>query len=120
MGPRILAVSVTVAALMTAACDERKQSPLTLFMRPTSLDPNAIQRVSIVGNVLFNGISQIRQFTATVTFNNGSSKDVTADGQWQSSDPHVAIVSETGKPRSSVLVRASFHLNTRNSTPRSM
>ncbi len=99
VGPGSLAVSVTVAALMTASCDGGKQSPVTLFTRPTSVDHDAIQRISIVGNVIFNGISQTGQFTATATFNNGSSRDVTADGQWQSSDMHVATVSETGEAK---------------------
>jgi hypothetical protein len=97
-GPRILAVSITVAALMITSCKGR-QSPLASFTRPTAVDPNAVQRISIAGNVIFDGINQTRQFTATATFNNGSSKDVTADGQWQSSDTHVATVSETGEAR---------------------
>ena len=53
----------------------------------------------MVGNVIFNGIGQTSRFTATATFNNGSSRDVTADGQWQSSDTHVATVSETGEAK---------------------
>ena len=96
--PGILAVSITVAALMITSCTGR-QSPLASFTPPTSVDPSAIQRISIVGNVIFNGIGQTGQFTATATFNNGSSKNVTPDGQWQSSDTHVATVSETGEAK---------------------
>ncbi|RPI50734.1 MAG: hypothetical protein EHM55_20620, partial [Acidobacteria bacterium] len=67
--------------------------------RPTAVDPNAVGRISIAGNVIFNGIGQTSQFAATATFNDGNSKDVTADGQWQSSDTHVATVSETGEAK---------------------
>jgi hypothetical protein len=96
--PGILAISITVAALMMTSCEGR-QSPLASFTPPTSVDPNAIQRISLVGNVIFNTIGQTGQFTATATFNNGSSKNVTPDGQWQSSDTRVATVSEAGEAR---------------------
>jgi hypothetical protein len=94
----ILAISVTVALPMMTSC-EGGQSPLALFTRPTSVDPHALQRISIVGNVIFNTIGQTGQFTATATFNDGTSKNVTPNGQWQSSDTHVATVSETGEAR---------------------
>ena len=99
VGPGILAVSIAVTALVTTSCREVSQSPLTSFTRPTAVDPNAVGRISIAGNVIFNGIGQTGQFTATATFNDGNSKNVTADGQWQSSDTHVASVSETGEAR---------------------
>jgi hypothetical protein len=83
---------------MMTSC-EGGQSPLALFTRPTSVDPHALQRISIVGNVIFNTIGQTGQFTATATFNDGTSKNVTPNGQWQSSDTHVATVSETGEAR---------------------
>jgi hypothetical protein len=92
-------VSITVAALAPTSCKDVRQSPLATFTRPTTVDPNAVGRISIAGNVIFNGIGQTSQLTARATFNDGNSKDVTADGQWQSSDTHVATVSETGEAK---------------------
>lgn len=97
--PGILAVSITIAALVTTSCKESRQSPLASFTRPTAVNPNAVGRISIAGSVIFNGIGQTGQFTATATFNDGNSRDVTAAGQWQSSDSRVATVSETGEAR---------------------
>lgn len=37
-----------------------------------------------------------QQLTATVTYADGSTADVTADAEWSSSDDTVATVSETG------------------------
>jgi FAD/FMN-containing dehydrogenase len=115
----ILAVSIAVAAFVTTSCKGAGQSPLASFTRPTAVDPNAVGRISIAGNVIFNGIGQTSQFAATATFNNGSFKDVTADGQWQSSDTQVATVSATGEARIVGLVCASFRSNTRSRSPRS-
>jgi hypothetical protein len=99
VAPGILAVSVTVAALTTVSCTNSRQSPLASFTRPTPADPNAIGRISIAGNVIFNGVGETSQFTATAIFNDGTSRDVTASGEWQSSDTHVATVSEGGEAR---------------------
>jgi hypothetical protein len=96
MVPAILAVSITVALFVTS-CKEVSQSPLASFTSPTAVDPNAVGRISIAGNVIFDRIGQTSHLTATATFNNGNAKDVTANGQWRSSNTDVATISETGE-----------------------
>lgn len=98
-GPGILAVSIIVAALITTSCKDVRQSPLASFPPQTAGDPKGVGRIVIAGNVIFSGIGETGQFTATVIFNDGSSRDVTADGRWQSSDTRVASVSGTGEAR---------------------
>jgi uncharacterized protein YjdB len=44
----------------------------------------------------FPAVGQQSQFTVTVHFADGGSKDVTASATWHTSDPNVAVVSTTG------------------------
>jgi hypothetical protein len=94
--PGLLAVS-SVVAILAVSCDTAGRSPLESITRPTSVDPHALARVSIAGNVIFTTIGDTTRFTSTATFNDGGSKDVTSDGQWHSSDPAVMTVSEIGE-----------------------
>jgi hypothetical protein len=96
--PGFLAAPIVVAAL-AVSCDTAGRSPLESITRPTSVDPHALMRVSIAGNVIFTSIGETTRFTSTATFNDGGSKDVTADGQWHSSNTGVMTVSENGEAR---------------------
>ncbi|MGI6145030.1 MAG: hypothetical protein GX092_05255 [Clostridia bacterium] len=65
---------------------------LTVEVRPEDLQPR-VEHVEIEGQ-LVKGVNQLK---AVAYFNDGSSKDVTAEAVWNTSNKNVAVVTETGQ-----------------------
>src|SRR4051794_17085981 len=93
-------VLVLLAAAWTSGCGGGKSTPTTPTPATTSTSPSpppsAITRVTIVGNVTLSAIGETSQLTATATFNDNSTTDVTSLGSWQVIDARVITVSPGG------------------------
>ena len=61
----------------------------------TSPSPT-VSRLAITGNVTLTSIGETAQLTGTATFSDGTTKDVTSDGRWSSSDARIVTLSPTG------------------------
>ena len=87
MRSRLFVVALLFAFGFIACGDDPPTSPVvpSFFGAPKSLQ--------ITGELAFNVIGQNRQLTATATFANGSTRNVTSLSQWSSSNPGVATVS---------------------------
>ena len=81
----VLCVAVAVAGLPASAC---KATPTAASSATT------ISSVSVTGTV--PAIGSTAQYTATVTFGDSSTKDVSGTATWVSFNPSVATVSPTG------------------------
>jgi hypothetical protein len=58
--------------------------------------PPSVTRVSLSGNVNLTAVGETSQLTATATFSDNTTRDVTAQARWAVGDPSVAVVSPTG------------------------
>jgi hypothetical protein len=91
MRARSLLIALTVAAgFIACGGDDQPSTPLvpTLFGPPTS--------IQISGNLNLTAVGQQSQLTATATFANGQSRNVTTQSQWDVTNPAVATISSTG------------------------
>lgn len=61
-----------------------------------STTPTTLSSVAISGNTTFTDIGQNSQLTATATFSDGTTQNVTPQATWQSSSTIVATVSASG------------------------
>lgn len=95
MRTRCLRISLVIGALIGAgACDGNTGSPTVpaLVPGPTTL---TVRSLTITGNTSIRAPGETTQLTATTTYIDGTTRDVTADANWSSStdDPFVDIVS---------------------------
>jgi Big-like domain-containing protein len=88
--PLLLLVAAALIAGLVACGDDPapvpSPSPVPAFIGP----PRSLQ---ITGDLSTATVGQTRQFTASATFANGKSYDVTSQAEWRSSNPGVASVS---------------------------
>lgn len=65
---------------------------------PPPADPGAlVSAVIIAGEERFTAANQVHRFTATAQMRDGTSRDVTAESTWSSSNPEVATASGHGE-----------------------
>ncbi len=113
--------SATVTATLNAV-----STVLNVTITPATLTSIAITPTNLS---LAAGMTQ--QFTATGTFSDGSTQDLTSSVTWASSDPHVATISSTGQAvvaqagnttltASSGSISGSLALTTTNAVPTSI
>ena len=91
MRARSLLIAFAVAAgFIACGGDDRPSTPTvpTLFGPPKS--------IQISGNLNLTTVGQQAQLTATATFANGQSRNVTKESQWEVTNPAVATISSTG------------------------
>ena len=91
MRARSLLIAFAVAAgFIACGGDDRPSTPVvpTLFGPPTT--------IKISGNLNLTAVGQQSQLTATATFANGQSRNVTSQAQWEVTNPAVATISSTG------------------------
>ncbi len=81
-----------LAALAGAGCSDSPTAPSGPFL-PSGM---SIRSLIITGNTSLTTIGQTSQLTATVTFSDGTTRDVTLESEWRSTDPSVLSVSSSG------------------------
>jgi hypothetical protein len=91
MKPRLLVVALAFGfGLIACGNDEQPPSapaaPSVFLGQPKSLQ--------VTGELSFDVVGQARQLTATATFANGTTRNVTQQAEWSSSNPAVATVSK--------------------------
>ncbi len=101
---------IAVSFLVTLACGGDKAPTVTA--PPTTVVPSAIS-VSLSVSPLVQTIppGQTTRLIATARFSDGSTRDVTSQAAWTSSQPNVAIVSAgavTGVTLGRTLIRVNF------------
>jgi hypothetical protein len=82
-GARTVAAALPLLAIVAVSCDEPPAAP----------SASATRSLTVVLLPLDLGY----QATAVAAFSDGASRDVTGEAQWASSNPNVAVVSETGR-----------------------
>jgi hypothetical protein len=90
MKPRLLVLGLAIASgLIACGSDERPPAPAapSVFLG----QPKSLQ---VTGELSFDVVGQARQLTATATFTNGTTRNVTQQAEWSSSNPAVATVSK--------------------------
>jgi Big-like domain-containing protein len=98
VGHAVALLGFSLAAVLTGGCGGTGGSP-TL---PTP-GPLTTSSVIVSGNNRLTAIGQTTQLSAQATMSDRSKRDITATASWQSRDPSVATVSQTG------LVTAALH-----------
>ena len=99
---RSMLLLILLAPAWTSGCGGDKSTPTTPTPATTTTTPapapssNSVTRVTIAGNVTLSAIGDTSQLTATATFSDNSTKDVTTGGVWQVSDSRVITVSPGG------------------------
>src|SRR2546423_6931461 len=84
-----VAATVFIIAALLWACGSDSTSTT-----PTAPSGSTLRSVVVTGTTPSVGSSA--QFTATASFSNGTTQDVTSQAAWQSSSPSVAAVSASG------------------------
>jgi Big-like domain-containing protein len=84
---------------MLAGCDSKSPVAPTVPtpVTPTPAPTPQIASVTIAGDGRFTALNNVRQFTATARMQDGSTRDVTAEATWESSNADVAAVSARGE-----------------------
>lgn len=88
---------VDTGTLNNWSLDIRPTTPVCRPLGPTTISGIAITPPSGVGNPPSVKVGQIAQFTATGTYTDGSTQNLTTQVQWRSSNPAIAQVDVTGK-----------------------
>jgi hypothetical protein len=87
MSKLVPAVAGAVVLGVTIACGSSPNAP--------SAAPSAVKALKVTGPPLV--VSDVAQFTAVATMNDGATSDVTGQATWTSSNTAVATVTATGK-----------------------
>jgi carboxypeptidase-like protein/Big-like domain-containing protein len=109
MRARSLLIAIAVAAVFIACGgDDGPSTPVvpTLFGPPTS--------IQISGNLNLTAVGQQSQLTATATFANGQSRNVSTQSQWEVTNPAVATISSTGLLRMTAIGETQVTATFRN------
>jgi Big-like domain-containing protein len=90
---------VVLTVLLTVAGCDSKSPVAPTVPTPVPQPPSTPQVASltVTGDNRFTGVNQVRQFTATARMQDGSTRDVTAEAIWESSNAEVAAVSTRGE-----------------------
>jgi hypothetical protein len=85
-------------AATIGACHKSSASPLAPSQTTTTVPAAApaITGMAIFGGGPLTSIGETEQLTATATFNDGTTKDVTSQGTWHWGEPQVLTVSPSG------------------------
>jgi hypothetical protein len=84
---RPAAVAAALVSCVACGSDQAATAPSTFI---------SLENMVISGNASLTRIGETSQLKATVTFCDGTTRDVTSDLAWSSSDPSVLIVSSKG------------------------
>lgn len=90
------ALLLLLAPAWTNCSKDNPTSSPTAPTTPATTIQLRVTRVVINGSGSLTSIGETRQLTATATFSDGTTKDVTSDGRWQSGDTRVVTVSASG------------------------
>jgi hypothetical protein len=111
MRARSLLIAIAAAAGFVACGGDSGPGPTqptvpTLFGPPTS--------IQITGNLNLTSVGQQSQLTATASFANGQSRNVTTQSQWEVTNPAVATISSTGLLRMTAIGETQVTATFRN------
>jgi hypothetical protein len=89
---------ILVALMWVTSCGHDNPTPAvpTAPSGTTTTPQPTLKGVSITGNVTLTAVGETSQLTATATFTDNSTKDVTTAGRWQGGDSRVLTVSSGG------------------------
>lgn len=95
---RLGVVLLILLAPAWASCGSQKSTPMPTAPTTiaTSTPSPTVTRVAISGNATLTRIGETTQLTATATFSDNTTKDVTRDGRWQWGDARIVTISPTG------------------------
>jgi hypothetical protein len=103
-----------------AGCGSRSSPTQTRSTLPTAptdsllvINPASVSNISIrlSGNLTLDAVGATSQLTATATFTDGTTRDVTNESRWTTSNPTVLTVSSTGLITAVQLGRALVTVN---------
>jgi hypothetical protein len=97
--PRLIGVVVLAIALDGYACDHSTTAPSPSPAAPAA--PAApptltVTKLVVTGNTSLAAIGETSQMTASATLSDGTTKNVTSDASWSSTNQSVVTVSPTG------------------------
>jgi hypothetical protein len=85
-----------VLAASGAACGKSSPAAPTPTVAPAPPPVPTVTGVAISGKFAFTTIGETDQLTATATFSDNTTKDVTSEGGWRVNDARVIVVSPSG------------------------
>ena len=105
-------VAGLVLSVMMAASQGCSSSPPSSVFSPTDATPPptpavVATAVTVSGTAAFTAIGETGQLTAVARFSDGTTRDVTTEAQWRSTDPSVFDVSTAGVVRVVAFGRAN-------------
>jgi hypothetical protein len=106
-------VAGLVLSVMMAASQGCSSSPPSSVFSPTDATPPptpavvVATAVAVSGTGAFTAIGETGQLTAVATFSDGTTRDVTTEAQWRSTDPSIFDVSTAGVVRVVAFGRAT-------------
>jgi Bacterial Ig-like domain (group 2) len=113
---RTAVLLLSIAAF--AGCGSRSSSTQTRSTLPTAptdsllvINPLSVSNVRLSGNLTLRAVGDTSQMSATATFSDGTTRDVTNESRWTSSDAAVLTVSTTGLITAVQLGRARVAVN---------
>jgi hypothetical protein len=92
-------VTLTTAGSQSVTATNTTLAPNLAGSATVTVNANTVTQLALTGSVITatNKVGQAGQITATATFANSTSQDVTGQVTWSSSDPTIASVDSTGK-----------------------
>ena len=93
--PRLIGVVVLAIALDGYACDPSTPAPSPSPTAPAAPAPAptlTVTKVVVTGNTSLTAIGETSQMTATATLSDGTTKNVTSDASWSSTNQSVLTV----------------------------
>jgi hypothetical protein len=109
---RHVVAGLVVVVVLPASQGCNSSSPASVFS-PTGVNtspppPTAVATtISVTGTAAFTAVGETGQLSAVATFSDGTTRDVTAEAQWRSTDPSVIEVSAAGAVRVLAFGRAT-------------
>ena len=114
----LLAAVLLLSIAAVAGCGGSSSSTQTRSASPTApggsllvINPASVSTVRLSGNLTLDAVGATSQLTATATFTDGTTRDVTNESRWGTSNVTVLTVSTTGLITAVDLGRASVAAN---------
>lgn len=101
MKPHVFIIVLVAALAGGLACDRSNPAPVPTAPTPTPTSPPvavapSLVRITITGTSALTAVGETSALTATATYSDASTKAVTNDVVWSSTDPSSIAISSTG------------------------
>jgi hypothetical protein len=105
-----LRVVIAVLALVATACDDNSPTQPTPGPPPPPPLPTIV-RITLEGNTRLSAVGETSQLAVTAVYNDGTTKDVTSECQWNVSNPSVVRIAGDGLLTVEALGRTFISVN---------